>query len=668
MGRNFEHEDLFKMKFLQGGRFSPDGQRVVYTVSHVEKVAGKANGKSQNNGEEKEFVTIWLLNLETGEHRQMTSGKAKDNNPQFSPDGKLIAFVSDRAEKPQIYVMPVDGGEARQVTKMKQGVGGTLSWSPDGKKLAFTAGPDYGDKEPPNLAKDVYRITRNVYRFDAMGYLDQVVTDIYVTDADGEGEPKKLTNDSALNGGEIHWLSGDNELLYTASMLPDVFNAFYPRLRAVNMNGEVRELITDWELLKAVPTPDGKRLVLVGKPNDGKPIGSKSDLWVMDLASGQITNRTPNLKVGVGGSLGGDMPAIGLAAIHIPITDDGETAFVRVQDGGTVQVYRVALNGDESWHPVICGDRTCLPQDMKNGKILFSVDNINMTPNLYIADLDGSGEKQLTCINDDFLAQINLPTWEHLLFPGTDGVQVEGWFVRPAQGEAPFPTILYIHGGPHGAYGHRFFFDFQMLAGAGYGVLFVNHRASTGYGDEFSTAIKGDWGNLDYGDLMAGVDEAIKRGLADGDRLGVCGTSGGGNLSCWIVGQTDRFKAAIPQNPVTNWVSFYGVSDIGVWFAVEELGGHPHEIPDIYAKCSPITYAHRCKTPTLMVQSEHDWRCPAEQSEQFYTVLRANGCIAEMLRQPGGSHGASAYGAINLRREHNVAMLDWFGKYVLGNA
>jgi dipeptidyl aminopeptidase/acylaminoacyl peptidase len=211
-----------------------------------------------------------------------------------------------------------------------------------------------------------------------------------------------------------------------------------------------------------------------------------------------------------------------------------------------------------------------------------------------------------------------------------------------------------------------FHFDTQMLCGAGYAVLLINHRASTGYGDAFSTAIKGDWGNLDYHDLMAGVDHVVARGLADPDRLGVCGLSGGGNLTCWIVGHTDRFKAAVPMNPVTNWISFYGVSDIGVWFAVEQMGGHPHEIPEVYVKCSPITYAHRCKTPTLMIQGEHDWRCPAEQSEQFYTVLKANGCPVEMLRFPKAAHAAALIGDPINRRVHNEALLDWMNRYVLG--
>jgi dipeptidyl aminopeptidase/acylaminoacyl peptidase len=207
-----------------------------------------------------------------------------------------------------------------------------------------------------------------------------------------------------------------------------------------------------------------------------------------------------------------------------------------------------------------------------------------------------------------------------------------------------------------------------MLAGTGYAVLFINHRGSTGYGDEFATRILGDWGTLDYQDLMAGVDFAIEKGLADRDRLGCCGLSGGGNLSCWIVGQTDRFKAAVPENPVTNWTSFYGVSDIGPWFAAAELGGPPHEIPEVYRRCSPITYAHRCQTPTLLVQGEADYRCPAEQSEQFYTVLKANGCVVAMLRLPASSHLGSILGEPRIRHAQNWALLDWMNQYILGIA
>ncbi len=238
--------------------------------------------------------------------------------------------------------------------------------------------------------------------------------------------------------------------------------------------------------------------------------------------------------------------------------------------------------------------------------------------------------------------------------------------MKPCIGEPPYPTILYIHGGPHSGFGHIFSFDFQMLAGAGYAVLFINQRGSTGYGDEFSTRIIGDWGNLDYKDLMAGVDLAIARGIADPDRLGCCGLSGGGNLTCWIVGQTDRFKAAVPENPVTNWVSMYGVGDIGPWFTPAEMGGLPHEIPEVYRRSSPITYAHRCTTPTLLIQGEHDYRCPAEQAEQFYAVLKAGGCLVEMVRLPTSPHAGSIHGRPMVRRVQNEVLLDWMNRYLLG--
>jgi dipeptidyl aminopeptidase/acylaminoacyl peptidase len=652
--RTIEADDLFRLKFLQDARLSPDGKHAVYVVSHVDME------------QDEERFTLWLLSLDTGEARQMTGGRGKDNNPCWSPDGKTIAFLSDRSDgevkKPQLFIMPIDGGEARQLTSLKQGVGGAPVWSPDGTRIAFTAGPGYDGADPPDLSKDVYRVNRNVYRFDAIGYLDQNVQDIYVIGADG-GDPQRLTDDRTNKSG-LQWSPDSRQILYTANMYPDTFRIFHSHTCTVDMDGKTRDLTGDWGATgSATWTPDGKRVVFIGRPDDGKPIGTKSDLWVLDIATGKQENRTPGLKIGVAGPMSADMPIMILPVILI--SDDGSTAYVQVQDGGTVQIYRVALSGDEAWEPIITGERAAFPRDINGKRLLFVADDLNSPPNLFVANLDGEDERQLTAINDGFLASIDLPTHEHLRFKGVDGVPVEGWFIKPARGKAPYPTILYIHGGPHAAYGYRLHFDMQMLAGAGYGVLFLNHRASTGYGDEFSTAIKGDWGNLDYKDLMAGVDDAIEKGLADPDRLGVCGTSGGGNLSCWIVGNTDRFKAAIPQNPVANWQSFYGTSDIGVWFAVEQMGGHPHEIPEIYRKCSPITYAHNCTTPTLMVQSEIDWRCPAEQSEQFYTVLKANGCTVEMLRQPGGSHGASARGAINLRREHNEAMLDWFNRYVL---
>ena len=646
-----QKDDLMRLRFLNGGSLTPDGSQAVYSVKAIDADA------------DKECCALYLQDLRSGHTRQLTSGKALDDNASFSPDGKSLAFTSDRDGQAQLYLLPVDGGEARQLTSFQRGIGGGVAWSPDGSRIAFSAKPD---QAAPDLAAEPYRVDRTVYRFDAIGYLDDEVQDIYCLEL-ASGQIARLTDDRFNNS--LQGFSPDGaSILYEANMREDAARAMTPELRMVDLDGQVTALVEGWASLSSASfTPDGQRVVFIGRPNDGKPIGTKSDLYVLDLASGHVECRSAGFDIGLGGRLSMDMPVAGLSECPVMISDDGSVALASVQRGGTDHIYRLALSGDEDIQAITHGDCAVFPLDRRGEQLLYARTSLNSPPDLWLMNLASGDARQLTALNAEMLSGMALPESERLLWPSVDGVEVEGWYMKPPRGQAPYPTILYIHGGPHAAYGYGFHFDFQMLAGAGYGVLFLNHRASTGYGDSFSTAIKGDWGNLDYQDLMTGVDHAIALGLADGDRLGLCGTSGGGNLSCWIIGQTQRFKAAIPQNPVTNWRSFYGTSDIGIYFGVEQMGGHPHEIPEVYERCSPITYAHRCTTPTLMVQSELDWRCPAEQSEQFYTVLKANGCVVEMLRQPGGSHGASINGALSLRRAHNEAMLDWFARYVLGD-
>jgi dipeptidyl aminopeptidase/acylaminoacyl peptidase len=647
--RPVEPADLFRLRFIRSAALSPDGKQAAYVVANM------------NPDEGKEYMTVWLVSVKSGESRQLTSGTAQDTNPQWSPDGTQIAFLSTRQEKRQMYAISVDGGEARQLTHLKQGVGGGPAWSPDGQHIAFTAPTAVEARDP---AKP-YRLNRFVYRFNDLGYLDDVVQSLYMIPAHG-GEAQQLTDDRFMNSAP-QWSPDGSEILYLVSMNPDVPNVFYPTLRVMTVSsGKTRDILGSWGYAQAAAwTPDGQQIVFTGQPH-GKVIGSKSDLWMVSSKGGKPKCRSMNLEYGVGGGLQDDMP-VRAALTTVPLSKDGSEAFVPVQIGGTVQIYRIALEGIESCQPLVGGDRSCLLMDARGKRVVYIVSSLHSPTDLYVCNTDGSKERQLTAINDDLLAELELPKIEHMLIQVNDGAQVEGWAVLPRKSKKPLPTILYIHGGPHGAFGHIFHFDTLMLCGAGYGVLLINHRASTGYGDAFSTAIKGDWGNLDYKDLMAGVDEAIARGYADPDKLGVCGLSGGGNLSCWTVGQTDRFKAAVPENPVTNWVSFYGVSDVGVWFAVEELGGHPHEIPDIYAKCSPITYAHRCKTPTLLVQGESDYRCPAEQSEQFYSVLKANGCTVEMVRLPNAFHTGTSDGPYDARCIHNEVLLEWMNRYVMGS-
>ncbi len=645
-------EDLFRLKFISTAELSPDGKRVAYAITHTD------------TEQDKDFSAIWVLDIASGETRQFTSGTASDTLPQWSPDGKQIAFLSSRSgeKTPQIFVIPTDGGEARALTSLKQGAGGGIAWSPDGTQIAFSARTLVEARDP---AKP-YRVTRHVYRFDGMEYLDDTVQSLYVIDVEG-GEARKLTDDR-LHNTNPQWSPDGKEILFNSSMLPDTHETFYNRLRVINLaSGVIDSLVESHTISSAGWLPGGKRIAFSGVSYD-ETIGTKDDLWVLDRAGGTPENRTAGLNVGVGGALLSDMPVQPFGGAAIPISKDGNCAYVRVQDGGTLQLYEIALSGAPSWKPLLGGDRSVMLQSAGDKKFLYVVSDFQNPGDLFISNPDGSDERQLTHINDDLLGQWKLPRIEHLLFKGSDGAQVEGWIVLPQEGEAPYPTLLNIHGGPHFAFGSIYDFENQMFTGAGYAVVMVNHRASTGYGNEFSTAIKGDWGNLDYKDLMAGVDYAIAKGYADPDRLGVFGLSGGGNLSCWTVGQTRRFKAAVPENPVTNFVSMYGVSDISAWFIDVEMGGKPYEIPELYAKCSPITYAHTCTTPTLLIQGEHDWRCPAEQSEQFYTTLKANGCIAEMVRLPDSPHAGSIFGAPMLRRAQNDATLEWMNRYVLGQA
>jgi len=653
MTRAIAPDDLFRFRFVVAADLSPDGTRVVFAQTRV------APGEKEDD-DDVEHADLHLLDVESGAVRRLTFDDSTNSAPAISPDGAKVAFLSTRTEKAQLWLLPLDGGEARKLTNLAEGVGGGAVWSPDGTTIAFTAGP----QEEPRKPERPYRIDRTVWRFDEIGVIDDAVQDVYVLDAtDPTAEPRRLTDDRFINS-QPKWSADGQSLVYVASHDPDS-HQLMSRLRRVDLDGEVTDLTEPDGLVAAhAPLSDGRVAYVLDFELD-KVIGSRAPLYVLDPATGTRVRRGADIEGHMEGGIQGDNPGSRLGAGQLLLTAGDRDAVVRVQTGGEVALVKVALDGEESHTVVADGPRVCTPIAARGRKLLFGAFGFTEPGDLYLADLDTGEEQRLTRLNDDVLSELALPIVVPLSFASIDGAPVEGWFLRPAGADGPVPTVLNIHGGPHAGWGAHFNFDNLMFCGAGYGVLLVNHRASTGYGDAFATAIRGDWGNLDYADLMAGVDHAIEEELADADRLGVCGISGGGNLTGWIIGHTDRFKAACPENPVFNWFSMYGTSDVGPDFSVRELGGTPYDAEDVYRRCSPITFADRCTTPTLFLQHEGDYRCPAEQTEQFFTVLRVNGVPAEMLRFPNTSHSGSVRGPLGHRRAQNEALLDWMNRYVL---
>ncbi len=630
----FQPIDELRFKRMLSARLSPDGTRAVYAI--------KENDLEKENS----FTHLWMIHLGTRQTRQLTRGETTNHSPEWSPDGKQIAFLSNRSGKTQIHLLPVEGGESLQFTRLPQGVGDGPHWSPDGTAIAFTAGPG---GEPADLSKP-YRITRAVYRYDGIGYLDPAVQNVYVQRLN-ETEPQQLTDHRFL-AHALRWSPGGSRILYIAAQDPDRFDLFGAAIHAVDLHKQDKQLLNqNWGWITAGEwTRDGKEIVFSGMPL-GKAMGAKADLWLLDLNSGDKRLLTGSLQTGYAYGFGpyqllDDTAVLGTVPFH-----------------GMDELYRIPLDGGAA-QKVMTGERGVQLQDIRGNQVLFIQSTPENPGELGVHNLASGEEQIVTAVNSDWLQEINLPRVETLHFINPDGLEIEGWLMLPAEGQPPYPTILYNHGGPHGAYGYSFRPDFLILTGAGYAVLYINPHGSVGYGDAFSAGLSGQWGLKDYPDLMAGVDYVIQKGWSDPDRLGVCGLSYGGYLTTYIVGQTRRFKAAVAENPITDLVSRYGTADMGPWGSLGELGGKPHEIPEVYRVSSPITFAHLCTTPTLLIQGENDYRCPAGQSEQFYTTLRANGCPAEMLRLPNMPHVGSISGPIPVQKAQNEALLEWMNRYI----
>ncbi|UNB55321.1 S9 family peptidase [Mycolicibacterium sp. YH-1] len=623
------------LTYAQGADLSPDGHRVAWCASRIVDGAERITLRITTVGERD------LVEVDCG---------MKSYDPTWSPDGTRIAFVSEHDEVPQVMVLTLDSMRIDRLTDIPRGVAGRPVWSPDGSRLAFAALSGAGRE-----AGMPYRITRAIGWLDGVGLVDDGATDIYVVECDG-GRLRRLTDDAWING-TPSWRTDSAELVYVATSGPDDWDPKYV-VRSVSLDGTVGDVVhlSDVQAVAALPNGD----VAVTSLGFATP-----DLGELVVVRGgeRVEKRTDELELDVTGDVLGDMP--------VPYADPddrlliaGDEAYVRVQFGDRLEIHRVALTGPQSTVEVVVANGCAYPLALASGRLLYATGSLTSPPDLWVRDLTSGVATRVSFTaeqNADVLRAVEV---EELNLPPVGRPSVDVKLLRPRGLSGPLPTVLLIHGGPKSAFGQSFFADAQLLCEAGFGVLMVNPRGSRGYGRDFASAITGNWGCDDYADLMAAVDLAIERGLADPDRLGVAGLSYGGYMTSWIVTQTNRFRAAVVENPVTNFWSMYGTSDIGLVFVAEILGGTPQTAMDSYLRSSPISNAHRCVTSTLIVQGEEDHRCPPEQSLQFYAHLKRAGCVAELLMLPGASHVGSISGPVAVRRAQNEALVEWMTRYV----
>jgi len=633
--------DVFKGKFVNGAALSPDGKTIAYILSETIKRKGK----------EKQSASVWMTSIDGVKPRRLTRGAGNDSNPVFTADGNKILFLSSRDKIPQIYSIDIHGGEAEAITSLPQGAGG-FKLSPDGKWIAFNAIAAPIDKE---AVKSHQRINRSWYRFDPLpGYLQNTNQAIYLVRVSG-GKPRPITSHAGIITAAF-WSGDSKQLAYTVTGLaPHQF--FESDLNIVTTTGKVRHLLQNKLLTLAFW--NGDQLGYLASPSD---MSAQNQLMLINVSNGRIAKRTARLDLMVGGAMQISSPARTLQALQL--SEDGKAAYVPVSAGGEQRIYRISLSGRESCEVVLGGERICHLLDGNGDQLLFTSQDLNTPPELFSLDIATGTERQLTWHNQVWHRKIRWPDTERLLVKSAPGVEIEGWILKPKHVRPPYKTILCIHGGPHAGFGYGFNCDYQELVGAGFAVVIANPRGSTGYGDSFSQSILGCWGKPETRDFNALLDDLVKRGIAHKDKLGVTGVSGGGHLSGWLIGHSNRFKAAVPEQGVYNMLSMWGTSDAGKALIELEMGGEIAKMPQKFWELSPVAYASRCSTPTLLIQGENDIRCPMEQAEQMFTALQHHGCEVELLRLANCNHGAQVGGDPALRRYRMDAMKDWFKRHI----
>ncbi|MBM7586464.1 dipeptidyl aminopeptidase/acylaminoacyl peptidase [Bacillus pakistanensis] len=647
-------EDLLKLKSVADPRLAPNGKEAVYVQTNID--------------EEKNdyFSHLYHLNIETGSISQWTFGEYRNKSPRWSPNGKQVAFVSNRLDKNQIFILSKDGGEARQITDCENGATNPV-WSPCGTKIAFSSSIDLNEKEKPDETKEVLKpleVVRMKYKSDDHGFLDGKKNHIFVVDIE-TGEHSRLTDEQRnyqLQGwspdGKFITYTGDEQEDNDFSFKSDVFLLH-------SITGEKKRITNGGGWFGQVTwSPNSQYITYIGHEREFEN-ATLSKLWLYNVEEETIMCMTNELDMPVGDYMVIDFQQ-GVGNPGVIWSQDNQSFYFLATDHGNTVLYYGNLDGE--MYPALLDDQYVYGYDLDSNsqKILLAISRPTEPGDLYYLDVPTGDLQRLTDVNNEILQEKQLSQPEAFEFEGAEGLLVHGWLMRPTAFEEgrKYGLIVDIHGGPHAMYGNTYFHEFQMLASSGYAVLYINPRGSHGYGQQFVNAVRGDYGGNDYRDIMDAVDYVLKKyDFIDEEKLGVTGGSYGGFMTNWIVGHTDRFKAAVTQRSICNWVSFYGVSDIGYYFSEWQIQSDLGDVEKLW-KHSPLAYVGKIDTPLLIIHSEKDYRCPIEQAEQLYIALKRKKKETKFIRFPESNHNLSRNGKPNLRVERLNYIKNWFNEYL----
>jgi dipeptidyl aminopeptidase/acylaminoacyl peptidase len=714
-GKRFITEkDLFKFTWIGDPQISPDGATVAFVRVTV------------NEKDNRYETSIFGVPAPGGALRRLTSG-TRDTTARWSPDGKRLAFVRSvdqdgKAQPPQIYLMSMEGGEARAITDVKSGAGNPV-WSPDGTRIAFTSTTSAADGKKASEAtpsaehkSDVEVVTRAVYRANGNpGYVDNAHhahiftvavpgSDAGANDNRGAAAVKQITDGEFSEGG-MQWSPDAATIYFTSTRVAEpYFNESGDELYAVPAAGGAIAKVAGIEgsIGNISVSPDGKRIAFIGTLR-GKPIRSYSqpDLFVVDTRypggsdqgltlnsnpraksragsdldltlPSSVKNLTASYDYDIGGGIGGDQAAPrGGGRRPIVWAKDGASLIVVSAEKGNSNLKRVTIATgavepiSDGAHDV--GAYSATPDATKVAAVLSTQTDIGDIAMIDVARAR-TAPSVLTHVNADLFKDIQQSEPEEVWYKSFDGKNIQGWILKPPDFDPSkkYPLILEIHGGPHSAYGNVYTHEFQWMAAKGYVVLFTNPRGSTSYGQDFGNIIQYRYPGDDYKDLMAGVDEILKKGYVDPNRLGVTGGSGGGLLTNWTITQTQRFKAAVSQRDIADWYGFWFTADFTLfqptWFRKA-----PWEDPQDFAARSPITHVANVTTPLMLINGDADYRTPpSDGGEMMFRALKYLKIPTVMVRFPRETHELSRSGEPWHRVERLQHIVGWMDQWLMG--